>query len=173
MLVSTRRRALESAGKIALGCYFGALGAACGGLSNDGGNGTAESETAAAPAASDGGVPAAPEPSPEETTPALACLAPVEVIERRLAVPVGREAEACCVSYVESVAGSGPARPGAELALDASLLNCCRALAWGGSFDTNLAHTTCCYGDVLPTADREGPYCSPWGPPVPPALVNA
>jgi hypothetical protein len=173
MQVSTRRRALESAGKIALGCYFGALGAACGGLSNDADRRLGEPETTVDPAPSDGVVEAAPEPSPEEVAPALACVAPVEVIERRLATPFGLEAEACCKSYVESVVGTGPARPGAELALDPSLLNCCRALAYEGGFDTSVAHTTCCYGGVLAKEDIQAPYCSPWGPPVPPALVNA
>jgi hypothetical protein len=113
------------------------------------------------------------DPPPEEPAPALACVAPVEVIERRLATALGLEAEACCASYVESVVGTGPARSGAELALDPSLLNCCRALAYEGSFDTSVAHTTCCYGGVLSTEDIQAPYCSPWGPPVPPALVLA
>jgi hypothetical protein len=169
---STRRRALESAGRIALGCYFGALGAGCGGLSNDGGGRVSEPEMAVEPAPSaENTDPPPPEPSPEE--PALACVGPVEVIERRLATALGLEAEACCASYVETVVGTGPARPGAELALDPSLVNCCRALAYEGSFDTSVAHTTCCYGGVLPTEDIQAPYCSPWGPPVPPALVLA
>ena len=100
----------------------------------------------------------------------LACIAPVEVSERLLITPFGLEAEACCKAYVEGVVGADPTRPGSELALDASLSNCCRALAYAGSFDTSVAHTTCCYGNVLPSEDRQASYCSPWGPPVPPAL---
>jgi hypothetical protein len=241
MRSSTRRRALESAGKIALGCYFGAVGAGCGGLSQGGAGTSAELEPpgsepapsamapdAAAPEPSggapdaaapepSGGAPdaAAPEPSamapdaaapdaaapdaatpdaaapdaaapdaaapaptamapdagapePTEPTPVLACIAPVEVSDRRLITPLGLEEEACCKAYVEGVAGADPTLP--ELALDASLFNCCRALAYDGTFDTSVAHTLCCYGDVLPIEDRQASYCSPWGPPVPPAL---
>ncbi len=158
MQSSTRRRALESAGKIALGCYFGAVCAGCGGLSDA----AVPQPTATAP------VPSSPEPS--EPTPVLACIAPVEISERRLTTALAPEAQACCKAYVEGVVGTGPTRPGSELALDASLVNCCRALAYEGTFDTSAAHTTCCYGDVLPSEDRQASYCSPWGPPVPPAL---
>jgi hypothetical protein len=181
MQVRNRRRALESAGKIALGFYFGAVSAACGGLSEGGRGGSLELEPgaggplpSATSSATSSATPSAtgvPEPNPPPPVPELACLGPIEVFEQRLVTPLTGEADACCHSYVQSVVSADPTRPDPELALDPSLLNCCRALAYGASFDQTVAHDTCCYGQVLPTVDRQANFCSPWGPPVPPALV--
>ena len=158
---SSFQNALDSAAKIALGCLAATAGA-CGGLSR------LELEpatTASAPPA------ASPEPAPSVASSALACISPVGVIDRQSAFELAPADAACCKTHVEKVAGTAPAPPKDTLLADASLLNCCRALAWSRTFEAGVAHDTCCYSDILAPGDLGQSYCSPWGPPVPPALV--
>jgi hypothetical protein len=109
----------------------------------------------------------------------LACIDPVNIVEDptsavgwKLDPPMTLEQEACCKSYVETLVNAGAAPP-ATTTIDDSLLNCCRAFAYTEVWETTVTHTTCCSGAVLSRQDANQPYCSPWGPPVPPALVLA
>src|SRR5687767_9446664 len=113
MQSTTRRRALESAGRIALGCYFGAAGLACGGLSEDGRGPSLELEPAAGepvPSATSSATPAA-QPSARPALPELACLDPIAVSQQRLVTPLTLEQDACCHTYVESIVSADPTRP--------------------------------------------------------------
>jgi hypothetical protein len=109
----------------------------------------------------------------------LACIAPVNIVDdpttlvgKALVPPMTVEQEACCKTYIEALVNAGAAPP-VTTAVDDSLLNCCRALANSGLWETNVAHDTCCGPSVLSREDFNLPYCSPWGPPVPPALELA
>ncbi len=199
MKSSTRRRALDSAAKIALGCCLGAVSSACGGLSQDGGStratdldgsggppapsasATTEQPAPSASATTEPSPPAptasaTTEPSPPpEPEPVLACLAAVNVEKGALTTTVGAEERACCESYVETAVNAGQVWTGENGQADPSVLNCCRLLAYVGNFDASVAHNACCAvpGQLLSVEDYWAPYCSPWGPPVPPALVIA
>ena len=216
---STRRRALESTARVALGCCLGATLGACGGQSvtdrvmedeaqtEPNPSATAAPPTPPTPTAT--ATTPTPEPTPTATgttptpvptptptattppptptattppvptseppappTPTLACLEPVTVVGTELAAPFTPEQKACCESYVESLVSAGKAPP-AVTTVDPSLLNCCRALAYSTLWQINVTHETCCASDVLSRVDYGQPYCSPWGPPVPPAMVVA
>ena len=180
---STRRRALESTARVALGCYLGAAAlGACGGqsVSERAVDGDAQpAQTDPDPAATATPPPSAttpppePPPPPVPPTPTLACLEPINVVGTELATPFADDQKACCESYVEGLVSAGMAPPARDAPVDPSLLNCCRAFAYSTLWKTTVTHTTCCSGTVLSGLDFNQPYCSPWGPQVPPALVAA
>ena len=198
---TTRRRALESAARVALGCYLGAAATGCGGLSEEG-KGAHASEpqpSGAAGTPASGPTPdptgststptpiptgsasaptpvptaSAPTPVPTAPAPTFACIPPVEVANGALTTPVDSDQQACCESYVTAAVSAGQAPAPTGSGNDPSVLNCCRALAYVGHFAATVAHDTCCTQGLLAQDDFYQPYCSPWGPPMPPALVLA
>jgi hypothetical protein len=60
------------------------------------------------------------------------------------------------------------------LATDPSFVNCCRYVNAHYSFANEPRSyaelVVCCDRGVLPDDEFNGPFCTPWGPPVPPAL---
>jgi len=102
----------------------------------------------------------------------LACLPPITVVANKLEPPLDTTQHACCNSYIADLVSAGMA-PTATETIDPSLMNCCRALAYSTLWEITPAHDTCCGSRVLTGMDYNQPYCSPWGPPMPPALVLA
>ncbi|WP_437659264.1 hypothetical protein [Sorangium sp. So ce1182] len=88
----------------------------------------------------------------------------------------------CCVDYTTQRLPEGAVRPSeqqlAALAEDASFVNCCTALIVGVGAnaisyrEAEPIRHACCFGDVVALEQELYAYtfCTPWGPPVPPAL---
>jgi hypothetical protein len=80
---------------------------------------------------------------------------------------------ACCVADVLE----RMEQPGAET--DPSVVNCCTAIVLGSNsrsphYASPVRQYCCAGGSVAePSALYSLPYCTPWGPPVPPALPGA
>jgi hypothetical protein len=102
----------------------------------------------------------------------LACLPPITLVADKLQPPLDDTQHACCETYIAELMASGlaPTAPPAAEPVDPSLLNCCRALAYSSHWEVTPAHTVCCGARLLTGQDFNQPYCSPWGPPMPPAL---
>ncbi|WP_437333218.1 hypothetical protein [Sorangium sp. So ce394] len=149
----------------------------------------------AAPAGGDGGAaPTAEEPAPgctpaegdpdcseaaQPEPPELACAEPASLDDAE-ARP--RAELDCCLGYTAERAperGAGLSEQEvAALAEDASFVNCCTALIVGvgaGAIsypEAEPVRGVCCFGDVV-APEQElyfQTFCTPWGPPVPPAL---
>ncbi|KYF62505.1 hypothetical protein BE11_29425 [Sorangium cellulosum] len=87
----------------------------------------------------------------------------------------------CCLDYAaQRVPDATPLseQQRAALAEDASFVNCCTALIVGVGADAisydeaqPIRHV-CCFGDVIAPEEElyAHTFCTPWGPPVPPAL---
>ncbi|HTN90559.1 MAG TPA: hypothetical protein VL242_43095 [Sorangium sp.] len=93
-----------------------------------------------------------------------------------------REELECCLDYTAQRLPDDGVRPSDEqlaaLAADASFVNCCTALIVGVGADAitygeaePIRHA-CCFGDIVAPEQELYAYtfCTPWGPPVPPAL---
>ncbi|XYH95357.1 hypothetical protein ACMHYB_47370 [Sorangium sp. So ce1128] len=88
----------------------------------------------------------------------------------------------CCLDYTAQRVPDGALRPSeqqlAALAEDASFVNCCTALIVGvGAHaisyeEAEPVRGACCSGDLVAPEEELYAYlfCTPWGPPVPPAL---
>jgi len=101
-------------------------------------------------------------------------LAPITVVADKVEPPLDDTQHACCETYVADLIASGTTPTAlATEPVDPSLLNCCRALAYSSHWEDTAAHTVCCGTRLLTGQDFNQPYCSPWGPPMPPALVLA
>ncbi|WP_437753480.1 hypothetical protein [Sorangium sp. So ce1389] len=154
-------------------------GAAAGGAGAAGGGGAAPGtggDVAASSTAGGGtdGVGGSP-PAPSE----LACAeqAGLDDAEARPRAELD-----CCLDYAAQRLPDDEVRPSeqqlAALAADASFVNCCTALIVGvganvvsyGEAET-IRHA-CCFGDIVAPEQELYAYtfCTPWGPPVPPAL---
>jgi hypothetical protein len=84
---------------------------------------------------------------------------------------------ACCVDTIVNAGADWLSEEGRELARSEPILNCCRALIVAVDVDrqrygpANRAHSPCCNTDVLPRTEiYQHSLCTPWGPPMPPAL---
>lgn len=148
-----------------------------------------------APAGDGGAAPTAGEP-PAGCTPAegdpdgsggsqpeppeLACAAPASLDDAE-ARP--REELDCCLGYMtERVPAGGTAglseQELAALAEDASVVNCCTALIVGvdarviSYVEAGRVRGACCLDDLVAPQEElwRHTFCTPWGPPVPPAL---
>ncbi|AUX46484.1 hypothetical protein SOCE26_079900 [Sorangium cellulosum] len=138
----------------------------------DGGGGTTSVGTAGS-GPGEGGGGSLPEPA------ALACTGEVDLDHVQ---PRPRAELECCLSYTtERLPDPGLVPTDAQLAAlsaDASFVNCCAAVIEGVETDvitydeTGPVRSACCFGDIV--APEEELYaralCTPWGPPVPPAL---
>jgi hypothetical protein len=114
--------------------------------------------------------------------PELACTQPIGLDGSET---VDEGVFSCCAGYVEQVAPQGSAIDAPRLAADPSLVNCCRYVT-SRYYDYYLlkqdagatveypyaAHDACCYPGVLGETERDESFCTPWGPPVPPALES-
>jgi hypothetical protein len=162
-----RRRALRSAAKVAFGIALcsGAALAGCGGKSIGDDDG-AEGE------------------QPPEARSGLACapaLGPVDPNDLDANASWDASVYACCTDYIAGriSAEPSPESHAAGLAADPSGVNCCRYVnasyhSLRGTFGAEAfpyeANLACCDAGVLPEDEAVGPFCTPWGPPVPPAL---
>ncbi|WP_437672246.1 hypothetical protein [Sorangium sp. So ce131] len=93
-----------------------------------------------------------------------------------------REEIDCCLSYTkERMPVADPVPSEAQLAAlsgDESFVNCCAAVIEG--VETNVVtyadaepvRGVCCFGDIVAPEEElySRAFCTPWGPPVPPAL---
>ncbi|WP_437809312.1 hypothetical protein [Sorangium sp. So ce1078] len=121
------------------------------------------------------GSPDGSQPEPPE----LACAEPASLDDAD-ARPLA-ELE-CCLGYtaerVPADPTAGPEQGLATLADDASFVNCCTALIVGvGAHaisyrEAEPVRGVCCFGDVVAPQEElySHTFCTPWGPPVPPAL---
>ncbi|XXX74496.1 hypothetical protein WMF30_43300 [Sorangium sp. So ce134] len=124
------------------------------------------------------GDPDCSEVSPPEP-PELACAGPASLDDAES--PPRAELE-CCLSYtaerVPDPAVGLSEQEVAALAEDASFVNCCTALIVGVGAraityeEAEPVRGICCFGDVVAPERELYPhtFCTPWGPPVPPAL---
>jgi len=186
----TRRRALRSAAKVAFGaslCWGAAL-SGCGGKSvGDGEDFVDDSELgrSGAPAtggsagtgsATGGNVATGGDGATGGQVPALACTEPLgpgnPALSRQSWEP---QVVACCGAYARSQFPEGASESDVpEITSDASLVNCCRYVnaAYTLLSDPDYkVHAVCCTFGVLPESEYVAPFCTPWGPPVPPALA--
>ncbi|WP_437597572.1 hypothetical protein WMF28_33410 [Sorangium sp. So ce590] len=112
--------------------------------------------------------------------PELACAEPVSLDDAEARPRAELE---CCLGYASERMPAGPTvglseQELAALAEDASLVNCCTALIVGVDADAisfaeaEPVRGACCVGDVVAPEEElwRRTFCTPWGPPVPPAL---
>ncbi len=112
--------------------------------------------------------------------PELACTQPVVPLDETRTWTA--EEFGCCAGYVEGKAPLDAPLDAPRLAADPSVVNCCLYVVnsyyelttdAGATLDFPFAaHSACCYPGVLGEADRNESFCTPWGPPVPPALAT-
>lgn len=164
-----RREALRAVAKVALGAMPGIVLAGCGGkadLAQEGAN----APTSASPAA----------PPGKGAEPDAACALPADV---RLTQEFPRTATftkaelGCCVARLEKSTNSNGEPP----VTDTASTSCCNAVILavdtgmlGFSDVTGEVRYLCCFSDDDDDERRqalwEHTFCSPWGPPVPPAM---
>ncbi len=187
MSAYTAKRALRAAAKVAFGAAFVGAVPGCGGrFEGDGSPGRVPGQ----PAPSFSGVAGASETPPlsaaggaPETPPesGLRCLSEVALAQYPdLSTPVSASEAACCVAYDDAqITAAGDAGPSGALGADLSFVNCCKAIISGfGSGAIAYADVSgpvrdvCCSSGIVAPRDELWPqaFCSPWGPPVPPAL---
>lgn len=152
-------------------------GATAGVGATTGGGGEASTGSGVVPTPDEGGAGGAGGSPPAPT--GLACAEQVN-LDDTAARP--RAELDCCLDYTAQrvpAPGTGfSEEQRAALAGDASFVNCCTALIVGVGADAisyreaEPVRQVCCFGDVVaPEAELYNEkYCTPWGPPVPPAL---
>jgi hypothetical protein len=119
---------------------------------------------------------------------ALRCLGPVDLEAwPASSTPISVAEFACCRDYDNGLTASladagliGAAGATDELSADPSFANCCKALIAGGDQRVPInedawsypALSVCCHSPNMSEQDQLWGhlYCTPWGPPVPPAL---
>jgi hypothetical protein len=172
MDVWTRRRALRHAAKVA----FGSVMIGCGGTQQVSGS-DAEADVKTNDVELDAQDAANLEDAPTDSMMmgdgALACTGPVSVD----AGDVTEQTFQCCLGVIEGVTGDSgfPAADASTVTGDPSVDNCCNAVI--ARVDTNTSDysaadavlPSCCNALGYPV----GPACTPWGPPMPPAMVWA
>lgn len=182
-----RRQALRSAAKVAFGAtlVWGAALSGCGGQSvggtlvDDGSEGSdvgstnGEGSDVGAPSGGTGAV--APDAGHE---PELACNVSTAGLDAGILASADRATYACCAAYVATKLPADPlgAPNVPELTRDPAVVECCRYVnaAYDAFFNEPYPYAVnwfCCSPGVLPPAEYAGPFCTPWGPPVPPSLA--
>lgn len=132
------------------------------------------------------GVDAAAPSTSIDSGASLACLAHTEIGTWEAPIVPTTDAVACCDDYTTSkvaqlAADAGFSMNYAALSQDESFVNCCRTLINAGDahlVPIGLGPGVCCQAETHgfdPSSEFQStlwhhPYCTPWGPPVPPSL---
>jgi len=171
---SIRKKALRQAAKVAFGtCIIGCGGTLGSGqdASTDAVNDTTKKSDAAQTDAAT--TEDASMDSPTLGDGALACTGPIDID----ASSVDEQVFQCCLGVVEQITGDSGFMvvDAGEVLGDPSIDNCCKAII------AHVDNDTADYGAASPTFGTccsalgypQGPACTPWGPPTPPAMEIA
>jgi len=131
------------------------------------------------------GTASSPDPGDAATPDSAECVGEVTLARYPdPSTPVSASEAACCIAYDEKqIAAAGDAGVGDAAAsafgADPKFVNCCKAIISGfgtGAFKyadaSGALRNECCSSGIVAPQNELWPqaFCSPWGPPVPPAL---
>jgi len=153
----------------------GGSGESNGGGNNGGGNDSGGGNSGGASGGTLGGEASSGGSSTVEPPPL--CVGPTELTVPSLAPGPSEEELRCCLAGVSTATSDWRSPEGDEIMKSAPIVDCCRAIVTAVDLDhtfykqASRVHTPCCSRYVgEPPEIFQHFLCTPWGPPMPPAL---